>query len=135
MNPSRSAFRNLRFRANEMEEDFQPAARFAGVCDRFAETHGGLDGHVHNEVQLQEAAASPRALKGRQRVAQGKREAGAYRVPLAPPWVTSSEQFSPLPRIAQRRAIRGQRPGEGVARCQLASLTFRWSPNVSRQEP
>ncbi|MCI0723256.1 MAG: hypothetical protein L0338_30480, partial [Acidobacteria bacterium] len=39
------------------------------------------------------------ALEGHQKVAQGKRGAGATGPPspLAPPWVKSSDQFSPLP--------------------------------------
>ena len=48
---------------------------------------------VHKEVQRHEAAAPPRALEGRQRVAQGKRGQES----LAPPWVKSSNEFSPLP--------------------------------------
>src|SRR5206468_5891655 len=46
-----------------------------------------------------------RALKGHDKVAQGKRGAGVPRAALG----QRSNQFSPLPRIAQRRAIRGER--------------------------
>ena len=60
---------------------------------------------VHTEVQRQEAAASPRALEGRQRVAQGKRGEG----PLAPPWVKSSNQVFPLP---PNRMLFGDSGGE-----------------------
>jgi membrane fusion protein, multidrug efflux system len=60
---------------------------------------------VHKEVQRQDAAASPRALEGRQRVAQGERGQES----LAPPWVKSSKQFSPLP---LSRPLSGDSGGE-----------------------
>ena len=86
---------------------------------------------LHEEVQRQEAAAPPRALEGRQRVAQGKRG----QEPLAPPWVKSSNKFSPLPPESPAFGRFGGRGRErGVARCQLATLASRWCPNVSRFE-
>ena len=60
-------------------------------------------------VQRQEAAASSRALEGRQKVAQGKRGKES----LAPPWVESSEQFSPLPLNRPPLGDSGGEVGEG----------------------
>ena len=55
------------------------------------------------------------ALKGHQKVAQGKRGAGAPGPPspLAPPWVSVPTHFLLSPRIARFGAIRGEKPGEG----------------------
>ena len=70
---------------------------------------------IHTEVQRQEAAASPRALEGRQRVAQGKRG----QEPLAPPWVESSNQASPLP---PNRMLLGDSGGERVRPASLSNF-------------